>query len=289
MQVKDVEEKIEEKPLEQEIQQIENNATFEELFKKANNSSYTICLASFSTIQKAQQFIQENQLENSAIAIEVNNAYKVYHGILNNRDEAIQMFNGLEERLKNNNPYINKIQRLQSLLDTNKQMIEEKEVATANVEVKNEEIEEEENLLQKPQDEEIEEEEILLQKPQDEEKIEENISEQQSQSTPETASLFEVIFLQAPQYYYTIALSSLPNIQKASDFINENNIQDKSLIVPTHSRPVVYYGVYESRDAAINALENLDANLQKNNPYINKIAKPQSLYKKYNEDMNNDA
>lgn len=231
---------------EEKVEIAQEKGSFEEQFMNAPKTHYTLCLASLPNPNKVQQFISENSIENNSIIVPTTSGFKVYYKIFDSRNKAIEALNNLESRLKNNQPYINKISSVQTLYKKNKQ--------------KNQES----NTIVEP-------------------------VEKQSIEEEKTKDLFEVIFLKAPQSYYTICLSSLPNITKAEKFIAENKIDEQSIIIPTRSGgKMIYYGVYDSKENALEALNSLSSQLAKNKPYINKVSKPQSLYERYTKELNDE-
>ncbi len=259
------------------------NEQFKQQFLEALGTKYTINLASFRNIKDAVNFTKENEMVENSFLIIYGDAklVKVLYGIYDTYSFAYDDLNTSMKQFRSKfNPIIETVEQNQNIYNENIDL---------NI---YEEPEYEGESLEKTQKEEIKKEEPLKEATIEEKPVEPTVSQEDTEQSieensalEETKELFEMIFLKAPNNYYTIGLSSLPNMNRANQFVSENNIEEKSIIVPTSSRPIVYYGVYSSSADAREAIKSLDERLIRNNPYVNKIGKPQALYKKYTQEV----
>lgn len=101
----------------------------------------------------------------------------------------------------------------------------------------------------------------------------------------ETTNQMKGSFLDAPEGYYTINIATTNGLDAANTYVSENNLADAS----TYSfgsdmkSAKVIYGIFESVEDAKTAIGNLPAVVKANKPYVDKIAKHQKLYSKYNK------
>ncbi|CAM3867245.1 TolC family protein [Arcobacter cloacae] len=94
-------------------------------------------------------------------------------------------------------------------------------------------------------------------------------------------------FLEAPEGYYTINITTTEGLDSAKRFVNMNSLNSNDSYVypfgPEMKSAKVIYGIFESVKEASLALENLPASVKANKPYIDNISKHQKLYSKYNK------
>ncbi|RXJ82949.1 TolC family protein [Arcobacter cloacae] len=94
-------------------------------------------------------------------------------------------------------------------------------------------------------------------------------------------------FLEAPEGYYTINITTTNGLNSAKRFVEANSLSlDDSYIYsfgPEMKSAKVIYGTFKSVKEASLALENLPASIKANKPYIDNISKHQKLYSKYNK------
>ena len=94
-------------------------------------------------------------------------------------------------------------------------------------------------------------------------------------------------FLEAPEGYYTINITTTEGLDSAKKFVNMNSLNSNDSYVypfgPEMKSAKVIYGTFKSVKEASLALENLPASIKANKPYIDNISKHQKLYSKYNK------
>ena len=92
-------------------------------------------------------------------------------------------------------------------------------------------------------------------------------------------------FLDAPEGYYTINITTTNGLDAANAYANENNLEDASTYSfgPEMKSAKVIYGIFKSVEDAKVAISNLPAAVKSNQPYVDKIVKHQKLYSKYNK------
>ena len=94
-------------------------------------------------------------------------------------------------------------------------------------------------------------------------------------------------FLEAPEWYYTINITTTEGLDSAKRFVNMNSLNSNDSYVypfgPEMKSAKVIYGIFKSVKEASLALENLPASVKANKPYIDNISKHQKLYSKYNK------
>ena len=94
-------------------------------------------------------------------------------------------------------------------------------------------------------------------------------------------------FLEAPEGYYTINITTTEGLDSAKRFVNMNSLNSNDSYVypfgPEMKSAKVIYGIFKSVKEASLALENLPASVKANKPYIDNISKHQKLYSKYNK------
>jgi len=115
--------KVEEKKLEEEKTEISSEYTlndFEKDFLSAPRDYYTITLASFTSFEEAKTFTKENNIESrSVLLLSDSGKVVVLLGIYYKRDIALDTIKDLPKKLKDNNPYIQRIFRAQDSFKRN--------------------------------------------------------------------------------------------------------------------------------------------------------------------------
>ena len=101
----------------------------------------------------------------------------------------------------------------------------------------------------------------------------------------EASSEMKGSFLDAPEGYYTINITTTNGLDAANAYANENNLEDASTYSfgPEMKSAKVIYGIFKSVEDAKVAISNLPAAVKSNQPYVDKIVKHQKLYSKYNK------
>ena len=92
-------------------------------------------------------------------------------------------------------------------------------------------------------------------------------------------------FLDAPEGYYTINITTTNGLDAANAYASENGLDGASTYSfgPEMKSAKVIYGIFKSVDEAKTAIGNLPAAVKANQPYVDKIVKHQKLYSKYNK------
>lgn len=140
--------------------------------------------------------------------------------------------------------------------------------------LQNKELKKEEPLLE------------YLEKPLNTESLKSELSSSIHQEGDSKPLSFKEKFLQAPQEKYTINLATFSTQEGSERFINENRITQDAFAFLFGEEQQFYkvmYGVFDNYEEAKEAKSNLNQELQKSGPRIERITIKQNLYKKYNE------
>lgn len=94
-------------------------------------------------------------------------------------------------------------------------------------------------------------------------------------------------FLDAPEGYYTLNITTTEGLDAAKNYVSENALDKNSSYTysfgPEMKSAKVIYGIFKSVKEANIAMESLPASVKANKPYIDNILKHQKLYEKYNK------
>lgn len=94
-------------------------------------------------------------------------------------------------------------------------------------------------------------------------------------------------FLDAPEAYYTINITTTNGVEEANSYVSSNSLESANSYVypfgPEMKSAKVIYGIFKSVKEANEAIKNLPSSVIANKPYIDNIAKHQKLYAKYNK------
>jgi len=102
----------------------------------------------------------------------------------------------------------------------------------------------------------------------------------------ETNTMFKEKFLNAPQEYFTINITTFPSLKTAGEFIQKEKIENKSFVFEFGKEKKWYkhmYGVFETYEKAKEVLDSLDSLKTSYMPIIEKIQLKQELYQRFNE------
>lgn len=103
----------------------------------------------------------------------------------------------------------------------------------------------------------------------------------------ESKSLDYSTFLDAPEGYYTLNITTTEGLDAAKNYVSENALDKNSSYTysfgPEMKSAKVIYGIFKSVKEANIAMESLPASVKANKPYIDNILKHQKLYAKYNK------
>ena len=94
-------------------------------------------------------------------------------------------------------------------------------------------------------------------------------------------------FLDAPEAYYTINITTTNGVEEANSYVSSNSLESANSYVypfgPEMKSAKVIYGIFKSVKEANEAIKNLPSSVIANKPYIDNIAKHQKLNAKYNK------
>ena len=262
---------------------------FKKEFLDANRDSFSIFLASLDTIEEAESFVKKHKLENKSIIINSDSGKMIImSGIYKTYDEGIKGILRLENSLKKNKPFMQKIFRTQESYLRNNLKIEKvnfEEDKFVEVDVKKEELS---KLIEDKKLEKLEEVLKVVEKKVVEEEVEEEkVEEEKVEEEIEKTSNFEEKFLSAPKNYYSIFLASLDTVKDAESFVKKHSLENRSIKVLSNSdKMIIMSGVYATRENALEGISNLENSLKKNKPFIQKIFRTQESYLKNNLNKN---
>jgi len=93
-------------------------------------------------------------------------------------------------------------------------------------------------------------------------------------------------FLDVPEDYYTINITTTNGISEAKNYLITNNLNILDVYFysfgPEMKNAKIIYGIFKSVDEAKEAMNKLPDSIIKNKPYIDNIKKHQKLFLKYN-------
>ena len=116
--------------------------------------------------------------------------------------------------------------------------------------------------------------------------IKEEVAVASKKEVFETKSEYST-FLDAPESYYTINITTTEGLDAAKNYVSNNSLDKNSSYTypfgPEMKSAKVIYGIFKSVKDANIAIESLPASVKANKPYIDNIAKHQKLYAKYNK------
>ncbi len=232
------------------------NESFKDKFLKASPEHYTINVIAFGSMEKASQFIKNNSMINNSFAFQYGkdlSLFKVVYGVFENYMQAkdrLDMLGFPSEYY----PIIEKIGKKQDLYKK----------YNIDYEVPEESMEDEEPIV-------MEDEEPIV-------KIE-------YAPLPNNID-FKNSFLNADDKHFTINLYTFISEEKAIDFVDQNNLENNTLLFRFgKNRRLIklIYGIYPTINDAnkdIAKLKKIDGNLF---PVVEKLKKQKNIYKKFNE------
>ncbi len=236
--------------------------SFKEKFLTASKNKYTINLALSDSTKRAKWLIQRYNLENDAFYFSFryeNPLQKVMMGIYNSKKEAQAAINSLPKRLKKYGPKIEKV--------SIKQKLYKKYHTDDYLRIKKQE-------------------DFLVKKKHD--RIKEITKIKKTEPKANKVSFnksFKDKFLNAKKDKYTINLAISDSKKRAKWLIKKYNLQNKAFSFRFRDKKPLHriiYGVFDTKDEAYTALNNLDKRLKSNLPIVEKIERKQKIYYKYN-------
>ncbi len=113
------------------------------------------------------------------------------------------------------------------------------------------------------------------------------VVQQVEESAPAVKASGSKAFLEVPDSYYTINITTTNGTSGAKNYISENNLDASNTYVypfgPQMKSAKVIYGIFKSVKEAKVAIDKLPASVIANKPYIDNIGKHQKLHDKYNK------
>ncbi len=107
-----------------------------------------------------------------------------------------------------------------------------------------------------------------------------------NEATNELITTFKEKFLNAPEGKYTVNLATFSSQKNAERYIHENGISENAfsfLFGEEEQYYKVMYGIFDSYAQGQEALAQLNKNLVKNSPWVERITIKQNLYNKYHK------
>ncbi len=262
---------------EEEVNQISN---FEKKFLKAPKDYYSIFLASLDTKEDAQAFVRKHNLENKSIIVHSNsNKMIVMTGVYSNRTKASLGMSKLDNRLKRNKPFLQKIFRTQESYLKNNLNIDssneskKEEIIEASI-MKKQKIEEEKKAKI------IEEkrlEELKKQEEQKKAKKTEVIKKQKTTvkkvvETPYSKKLisFKKKFNSASKKNYTLKLTSIDS-NRVKWYAQRFGLDPYYIVAKNGKKSTIYYGVFTDIEQAKEKAKSLHPLIQKAKPFAKQI------------------
>ncbi|PLY10459.1 MAG: transporter [Arcobacter sp.] len=260
-----------------------------------SKNNYTINIASFSSMKRAQNFLSKNDLSNKAFVYKhgtdkIN--FRVAYGVYKSFSDAKSDMKNFNEKILKNRPFISKIKKDQentvvkktnekiepNLSQTNKKETKNKLVSSNTKEAIEEESKKKdlEQLVAEAQ-------QLLNNDPLENKDIEalKNELAKEDFEKPKTTNFL----LAASKDEFTINLATFNTLQKAQKFVLNNKLIDHAFVYEfgaDKKYAKVIYGIYKTSKAAKKDINKFSKEIIKNKPIINRVKKHQELYKKYN-------
>ncbi len=235
-------------------------ASFQEQFLNASIDKYTINLAYAKTDYYAQKILDNFELNDKAFFFSFGKQLehrKVMYGIFDSKAQAQEALKNLPKGLQSHQPRVESVSVKQTLFHKYHSDIPQKKNSTP-----------------------IDEKKIVARK----EVIENKTVVKKQLAT----SNFKELFLNADSSKYTINLAYADNIHYAKHLMKKFDLQQKAFFFSfgeKRTNQKIMMGVYDSQDEAMQALNDLPADLLKKQPRIESISIKQKLYHKYHSDM----
>jgi hypothetical protein len=212
------------------------NSNFEQELLNSSKDNYTIYLASSKSEEKTQEFINKHNIKENSVAFKFGVEdpwYKVFYGVYDSKDKAIEVLDSLDDDLRKNNPLLQRVEKVQNSYKKYYENIDVKKI--------------------------------------EEEKLDSDID----------SFTYKLITAKSG---YSLALASTPSLDKAKTFIQKYNLQgDSAPLKSSYGNEwyKIYYGVFDTKDKALDTLESLESNLKKNQPRLRKVGSIQKIYSKF--------
>jgi adhesin transport system outer membrane protein len=246
---------------EKEITSPAKNSTFKTNFLSAPKEKFTINLAYFKEEPSAKRFIIINKLTENAFYFSFGKGttyYKVMSGIFETKVEAQSALNNLSDRLKRSMPRVEKIVIKQKLYY---KYHKDDNILTKRKKTKNLVLFKDNKKNMKP-----------------------------DAKAEKKYNNFKEKFLDAKPSQYTINLAYSDTKEKSQNFIDFYKIHENSFYFKFRSDKLktlnymqrIVYGVYNTKQEAMEALNALPSSIKINKPIIEIINRKQKLYNKYN-------
>lgn len=247
------------------IETNEENSSFKMRFLTASKDKYTINLALSNSKVSAQKFLDKYNLNDNAFFFsfrKVNPLQKIMMGVYDTKKEAKEVLSKLPISLKKNRPTIEKVTLKQKLYNKYHSDFDlSKPIVITKKELKKT------PLIKK----------VAFQAP---------LVKEEKKNKPLKYYSFKDRFLNAPKNKYTINLAYSDSKRKAQALLDNYGLSDDGFYFQfRNEKPLqrIVYGVFDSKNEALKALEDLDKRLKVNRPVVEKVTIKQRVYFKYNE------
>ena len=227
---------------------------FKEKFIDATSDKYTINLAYFKNENRAKSFLNRYNLNDNAFYFsfgQEKTLYKIMMGIYDSRKDAQDVLNNLPTSLKRSQP------RVESIIIKQK-LYKKYHNSTPISKIKY-------NQVSKVIPEKIIRKKVKI------------IDKYKN---------FKNTFLNAPKNKYTINLAFFQSERNAKNFIKKNKLEKTSFnfsFGKNKKFQKIMMGVFDTKEEAKKALENLSTKLKRSKPRIESISIKQDLYSKYHK------
>lgn len=229
------------------VENLDSNAlSLKEEFFKPDSKYFTITLATIN-IKKYDpiRYFKINKIKNAvAYKLSKESSYgRVILGLYETIEEAQQSIDSLSSTLKRNKPYVSRLSTHQRQFDDNK------------INKKNKQAEKK--------------------------SLDESIIIPESKNSQELKNEF---ISGTDSKYYSIAVGTINyNENQIKNFFERNNIEDKALAHvygKKKDKVRIIYGLYKTKDEAIEAIKEFNDTLKMNKPYSRKLSNFQNFYRK---------
>lgn len=271
-----------------------NDISLPQEFVTPDSKKYTIMLLDFKNIEEATSYALRYKLDKNTIVFGFKDKYKLIHGAYETYEEATAVINNFDHFVKRTKPYVRKIYGYQSLYNkyNSNSNIDDVYKKLKNVKLENKNIEEKKDDIIIKEQTIVEEIPIIEIKSVPLEKIDKpkvNKSKLQNIKFLESKSNNKINlsneFVSSKSKKYTIMILDFKNINAASQYAKQYNLNKNSIIFGYQDKYKLIYDAFNSYSEASKAILKLDNFVKKTKPYVRKISGYQDLYKKYNNNL----
>lgn len=214
-------------------------------FFNADSKRYTISAATLRADKHNSLYFFKNNNIKNGLAYKYGDYIKIIVGVYNSKDEALKALKNLDDKVKRNKPFVSKIAIHQKNYRQTQPLNNKKNIDTKK-------INEEKNS-------------VFI-------------------ADTKGAKELKKEFFNKNSNLYSISVASL-DLKKNSvqNFLKYNNLEDNGLAHvygKNRNKVRVIYGLYKTKEEAIEAIENFNKRLKSNKPYSLKIKQFQNFYNK---------